>query len=893
MSKTKQPTLLKEYAQPDYLVTSLELHFELDEDRTVVFSRARYCRNHKRQQLHEAASIPLVLNGIDLEINSCQLDGDALSEQAFSVSESAGTFTLLHPPSSPFTLEFSTTIYPEKNTALEGLYKTDGLFCTQCEAEGFRKITFFLDRPDILTSFTTRIEADKSRYPVLLSNGNRTDSGELANGRHYVVWEDPFPKPSYLFALVAGDLALLSDTHTTPSGRTVTLEIYADHNDINHCRHAIDSLKKSMVWDEEVYGREYDLDIYMIVAVRDFNMGAMENKGLNIFNDKYILADPASATDQDYAHIENVIAHEYFHNWTGNRITCRDWFQLSLKEGLTVFRDQEFSSDMQSRTVKRIQDVQILKTYQFVEDSGPTAHPVQPQSYYEINNFYTLTVYNKGAEVVRMLHTLLGADGFHAGMDLYFDRHDGQAVTIEDFLTCMQDATGRNLDQFKLWYTQAGTPTLSCTDHFDPDREVYTLTFEQSSDSSPGQPVKRPYHIPVKIAFFDEKGSSVDLAGYPDSGNHFSETLLEITSTSQSFDFSGITERPQVSLLRDFSAPVHLKGMDDDAALLFSWAHDTNGYNRWHASQRFMSRQILEHYDSNVVQSNGSIASDLLLEACKSTLDEDGLGASIKAMCIEPPSVTYLMERVHQPNPSLLYKIRAQLRVNIATGLRTRLRDHYHILTEQLRSFGEYAFTADQAALRHLKNASLSHLVQLKDPEFDKLAFNQFNTADNMTDALSALTALVHFDRPERKQVLKRFHDKWKNTPLVMDKWFAVQAMSPNPATLRKVRTLLQSTDFSFSNPNRVRALLGSFSSGNPACFHAKDGAGYRFLADQIIFLDTRNPQLAARLTTPLCHWRKFDSERAEMMCTALERILKTAHLSKDVLEIVTKSLPS
>jgi len=877
MARDATPTAihLRDYRPPAFLIDAASLYVDLREKGTLVAGRLRIRRNTEGP-----AQRDLRLDGEGLTLIRVALDGRDLAEPAFR-PEADGLVVCDVPDR--FELYTEVRIAPESNTALEGLYRSGGMFCTQCEAEGFRRITYFLDRPDVMARFTTTVEADRSRYPVLLSNGNPVSTEDLPDGRHRAVWEDPIPKPSYLFALVAGDLARLEDSFTTASGREVALCIYSEPDNIGRCDHAMASLKRAMRWDEEKYGREYDLDVYNIVAANDFNMGAMENKGLNVFNAKYVLASPETATDDDYQYVEGVIAHEYFHNWTGNRITCRDWFQLSLKEGLTVFRDQEFSSDMGSRGVKRIQDVRNLRAHQFAEDAGPMAHPVRPASYIEINNFYTLTVYEKGAEVVRMQHNLLGPEVFRRAMDLYFERHDGQAVTTDDFVRCMADASGRDLEQFKRWYSQAGTPVVAVSARYDAAEKVYELRMRQSCPPTPGQAEKQPFHIPVAVGLLDADGRDVPLRLAGAAGGCVATRVLELTETDQRFRFEGIEERPVPSLLRGFSAPVHLEYDYSDEELQFLMARDTDGFNRWDAAQRLHLRVLL----ASVADPQAPVPAGYL-DACRLALNDGSGDGALLAEVLTLPSEGYLGERMAVVDVDAIHAAREGLRTHLATGLRDDLMAVYRANGAE----SAYAHHAPAIARRRLKNLCLTYLGRLAhDGEVHDLCVRQYREADNMTDALAALTLAAWGDMLEREELLADFERRWRHEPLVLDKWLAIQAASPRPDTLARVGELMSHPAFSLRNPNRVRALIGTFVAGNPVRFHDLSGEGYALLADVVTELDALNPQVAARLLRHMSRWRRYDEVRQGLMRTRLERILAREGLSKDSFEVASKSL--
>jgi aminopeptidase N len=870
-------TYLADYTPPAYQVEQVELHFALHESDTVVTSRLKLVARNP------AGNAPLHLDGQGLELLAIELDGRPLAGAEYTLE--AESLTIASLPAR-CELRVVTRIHPDRNTALEGLYVSSGNFCTQCEAEGFRTITYYPDRPDVMAVYTTTLEADKARYPVLLSNGNCIARGELADGRHFATWHDPFPKPCYLFALVAGDLACVRDSFTTRSGRQVALELYVQHGNEDKCAHALESLKKAMAWDERAYGREYDLDSYMIVAVDDFNMGAMENKGLNIFNSKYVLARPDTATDDDYIHIEGVIAHEYFHNWSGNRVTCRDWFQLSLKEGFTVFRDQQFTSDMNSAAVKRIDDVTLLRTRQFAEDAGPMAHPVRPASYVEINNFYTLTVYEKGAELIHMLHTLLGAEGFRRGSDLYFASHDGQAVTTDDFVAAMESANGVDLTQFKLWYSQAGTPQLSVTTHYDREARRYTLEFRQSTPPTPGEPEKKPLVIPVVMALLDSAGKEMTLHLEGETGGGEHQRVLQVKQARQQFVFTDIAQPPVPSLLRGFSAPVKLKIDLSDEQLAFLAGQDRDPFNRWESGQQLALRVILRAIET--VDRGGECRLDpMLADAYGNTLADSSLDRALMAEALILPSEHYIAEAMEEVEPLKIHAVRQSLRQQLASAYR----DHWQGLYHELADRGLYRFDAASSGRRRLRNLALAYLMELHDATIQQQCHEAFAHADNMTDALAALNTLLHTGAPQAEAALADFYNRWQGEVLVIDKWFMLQATNPQPGGLARVQALTGHRDFSLKNPNRLRSLIATFCLRNPAQFHRTDGAAYRFLADYVIELNGLNPQVASRLLEPLTHWRRFDELRQKQMVEQLERILASGKLSRDVYEVASKSL--
>ena len=883
--RTEQPKMiyLKDYQAPEYLIDETHLTFELFEDHTLVHAQLVMRRNPERG----AGLPPLALDGQQLELLSVKLNDLELTAQDYQLTDSHLT---LHPQTEQFVLDTSVKIHPESNTALEGLYKSGGMFCTQCEAEGFRKITYYLDRPDVMSTFTTTVIGDKNRYPILLSNGNPVGSGPQDDGRHWATWEDPFKKPAYLFALVAGDLWCVEDTFTTMSQREVALRIYVEPENIDKCQHAMNSLKKSMRWDEETYGREYDLDIFMIVAVNDFNMGAMENKGLNIFNSSAVLARAETATDAAHQRVEAIVAHEYFHNWSGNRVTCRDWFQLSLKEGFTVFRDAGFSADMNSATVKRIQDVAYLRTHQFAEDAGPMAHAVRPDSFIEISNFYTLTVYEKGSEVVGMLHTLLGAEGFRKGSDLYFDRHDGQAVTCDDFIKAMEDANGVDLTQFKRWYSQAGTPRLSVSEQYDGASQTYSLTFSQSCPATPGQTEKLPFVIPVALGLLDAKGKELPLQLAGESSPAGTSRVLSVTESQQTFTFTGIAEQPLPSLLRGFSAPVKLHFAYSRDQLMFLMQHDSDGFNRWEAGQQ-LAVQVLQDLIGQHQRGEALVMDQRLVQALRSVLGNEQLDQAMVAEMLSLPGEAYLTEISDVADVEAIHAAREFARKQLADSLYDALWVRYQANREVSKTT-PYVPQASHFARRALQNIALSYLMLTGKPEVLAAALEQFEHSDNMTERLTALAVLVNSPfEAEKAQALASFAEHFKDNPLVMDQWFSVQAGSTLPGGLQRVRELMEHPAFNIKNPNKVRALIGAFAGQNLINFHAADGSGYRFLADRVIQLNGFNPQIASRQLAPLTRWRKYDSARQALMKAELERIRNSGELSSDVFEVVSKSL--
>ncbi len=870
-------TYLKDYRPPGFRVDHLFLQFDLDGEETRVTSRFGVERLPENE-----SDTALALDGEDLLLQSIKLDGRVLKQNEYSVNDEK---LVIASVPKRCQVEIENTIRPRDNTNLMGLYLSAGNFCTQCEAEGFRRITYFFDRPDVLTIYTVKIIADKQPFPVLLANGNLTGGGALDGGKHWAEWHDPFPKPTYLFALVAGNLAHIEDAFVTCSGRRVRLFIYTPEHNIDKCDHAMHALKRAMKWDEETYGREYDLDRYMIVAVDDFNMGAMENKGLNVFNSKYVLAKPETATDADYEAIDSVIGHEYFHNWSGNRVTCRDWFQLSLKEGFTVFRDQEFSADIASRGVKRIEDVNVLRTHQFREDAGPMAHPVRPASYLEINNFYTLTIYNKGAEVIRMLHTLLGAEGFRKGTDLYFERHDGQAVTCDDFVAALEDANGIELKQFKRWYSQAGTPVLDIERQYNAGEKTLRLKIRQSCLPTPGQEIKDAFHIPFKVALLDNTGKTLPL-GKDASGGDVFESVLEIKQPEQQFEFPGIPHEPVPSVLRGFSAPVKINLERSDDELKFLMAHDSDPFNRWDAAQQLASQQILDLV--NDMQSEHPLqVDDGFVQAFAKTLTQDFDDKSFQADALTLPSETLIAEQMDVIDPQAIHHSRNFLKHELATKLKSDF-DGVHA---SMFDDGPYKIDAVSIGKRRLRNLCLNYLIELDNNEVQQLTLDQYQQARNMTDKISALSALANSSSAKRQNVLDDFYTTWKNESLVVDKWLSLQARSRLPETLQNVRELTRHEAFNIKNPNKVRSLIGSFCLGNPVLFHAKNGSGYDLLSEYVIAVDRLNPQVAARLAGGFNEWRRYDASRQKLMRRQLEHIAAQPKLSKDVYEIVSKTL--
>ena len=957
-------TRLADYAPPPFLVDEVDLDFELGEERTLVRAKLKVRRNPAiasalaatPASADTAASVPspasapapapvpapasatptsaatsasvpasapasaatspadLVLDGRGLDTRAVRIDGEAVSGNRIEIATE--TLTIRDAPDA-FVLETEVAVRPGENKSLEGLYASAGNLCTQCEAEGFRKITWFPDRPDVMARYRTRIAGDPGRFPVMLSNGNEVERGALGDGLRYVVWEDPFPKPSYLFALVAGRLECVADTFTTRSGREVALRIHVEPHNLDKCAHAMRSLKRAMGWDEEVYGLEYDLDTFMIVAVDDFNMGAMENKGLNVFNSKYVLARPDTATDADFAAIEAVIAHEYFHNWTGNRVTCRDWFQLSLKEGLTVFRDQEFSADTGSRAVKRIRDARLLRTHQFPEDAGPMAHPVRPDSYIEIGNFYTVTIYVKGAEVIRMMHTLLGHEGFMAGMRLYFERHDGQAVTTGDFVAAMEAASGVDLGQFRRWYVQAGTPVLSARGAYDAARSEYVLDVEQRTPPTPGQPEKRPLHVPVRLALLGEDGGNLPLH-CPEAGLAGErEAVLDVREPRHVLRFSNVPARPVPSLARGFSAPVKVEIERGDGELAFLIANETDPFNRWDAVQEYSTKLMLRMIEERVADAKagadaggdrlagtgagdagkeprpgtdagtGAGLPDEFVLALRALLLDESVDPAFIAEALALPSESNLADRMEVIAVEAIHEVRESVKATLAL----RLGDAFASVREANRSRGPYRFEAEDAGRRALKNLCLGYLMELDDPAVRADCRRQLESADNMTDALAALACFANSRRPERDERLDWFQERWKDDPLVLDKWFTLQATSRLSGAIHRVRTLIRHRAFDVENPNRVRALIGAFCHANQRRFHDASGEGYIFLSSYVLAIDAFNPQTAARLLGAASHWRRLDPDRRALLRAELEHVRAAPKLSKDCYEVVSKFL--
>ncbi|WJY19507.1 aminopeptidase N [Alteriqipengyuania flavescens] len=860
----KEPAIIrrKDYRPFEWLVPETRLHFDLDANKTKVVSTLTVERNPAAD-----ASPTIRLNGDGLEPDWVEVDGEAVNSWTMD-----GDDLLVTLPGDSHTISIATTIDPSANSQLMGLFASGGILCTQCEAEGFRRITFFPDRPDVLSTYSVRMEASKADYPVLLANGNNTDSGESADGRHWAEWHDPWPKPSYLFALVAGDLVANRDSFTTMGGRTVDLAIFVREGDEGRTQHAMDSLKASMKWDEETFGREYDLDIYNIVAVSDFNMGAMENKGLNVFNTKYVLADVETATDGDFDAVEGVIAHEYFHNWSGNRITCRDWFQLSLKEGFTVLRDQLFSQDMNSEPVKRIEDVRVLRSIQFPEDSGPLAHPIRPDSYREISNFYTSTVYNKGAEVIRMMRTMAGPEKFRAGTDIYFDTHDGEAATCEDFVASIERGAGLDLTQFRRWYEQAGTPKVTVESRHEGS--TYTLSLAQEVPPTPGQPDKKPMPIPLKIALFDKA-----------SGTHSGEQLVVLDEARQDFTFNGIDSPPVLSINRGFSAPVRIERDLSREELVFLAAQDDDAFARYEAMQELVVGHIVGVVTGKLSGTEEEKGREAIREATLSALTDEGLDDLMRGELLMLPGVTYLIEQVDAADPVALSDVREDLKA----WLGRELASEFYRVYERAEAV-PFSLEAEAKGARKLKTLVLTYLAASDPDKAAELAARQYDRADNMTDRQGALMVLTGLDTPERTGKLLEFYDRFKDNALVVDKWFALQATSLHPSVVEHVEALADHPQFTLKNPNRVRSLYMAFA-GNPRGFHRADGAGYRMIADLILKLDPINAQTAARFVPALGRWKKVDPERSRLMRAELERVAAADKLSRDTYEQVQRSL--
>ncbi|MCT8991610.1 aminopeptidase N [Chelativorans sp. SCAU2101] len=876
---TGQVFRLEDYRPSDYLIPELDLTFRLDPERTIVTARLSIARREG-----VAADLPLVLDGDGLTLGQLLIDGRPAEDGAYEATPDR--LTIVKPPKAQhFELTIVTRLAPANNKALMGLYVSNGVFCTQCEAEGFRRITYFLDRPDVLAVYRVRIEARKKEAPLLLSNGNPVEHGDLDDGWHYAVWHDPFPKPSYLFALVAGDLGVVRDRFVTASGRDVALAIYVEHGKEALAAYAMDALKRSMRWDEERFGREYDLDVFNIVAVSDFNMGAMENKGLNVFNDKYVLADPETATDVDFANIEAIIAHEYFHNWTGNRITCRDWFQLCLKEGLTVYRDHEFSADQRSRAVKRIAEVRTLRAHQFPEDQGPLAHPVRPRRYREINNFYTATVYEKGSEVVRMIRTILGAEAFRAGMDLYFERHDGQAVTIEDFLACFEAVSGRDLSQFSLWYHQAGTPNVTATTRYDPSAREYTVELEQSVPPTPSEARKRLMHIPLAFGLVGPDGQ--DMAYESVEGAAVEDSVIHLRKRRQVIRFKGVEVRPILSLNRGFSAPITLSQETSASDRLFLARHDSDLFSRWQALDTLLTKALIDA-SARIRGSKEPEFEAALLDCAAEIAADERLEPAYRALALTLPAEADIAREIGSNiDPDAIGAARASLRKAIAI----RAHENFAALHRNLEDKGPFSPDAESAGRRALRNVLLDYLAAGSGEP--ALALHQFENSTNMTERMAALTVLAHqFPTSEATQkALAAFEERYRDNALVLDKWFIVQATIPGPDTVDLVRRLMEHEAFSLMNPNRVRSLIGSFASANQTGFNRVDGEGYRFLAETVLRVEAHNPQVAARLAVAFRSWRSLEKGRQEHARAALAHMAQQPELSRDLRDIVERTL--
>ncbi len=866
MAHTPQAKYRKDYIQPSHQISQIDLTFDLNDTETTVTAVS------KVKQMQDSNT--LVLDGEGLTLQAIKVNG--VDWQDYTQQEASLEIRQLP---EEFELTIVTLINPEANSALEGLYKSGGAFCTQCEAEGFRRITYYLDRPDVLAKYTTKVIADRSQYPFLLSNGNKVDQGEAENGRHWVKWEDPHPKPAYLFALVAGDFDVLRDKYVTKSGRNVELEIFVDKGNLDRANHAMVSLVNSMKWDEERFGLEYDLDIYMIVAVDFFNMGAMENKGLNVFNSKFVLANDQTATDTDYLGIEAVIGHEYFHNWTGNRVTCRDWFQLSLKEGLTVFRDQEFSSDLGSRSVNRINNVRIIRGPQFAEDASPMSHPIRPEKVIEMNNFYTLTVYEKGSEVIRMMHTLLGEDGFQKGMKLYFERHDGTAATCEDFVSAMEDASGVDLKQFRLWYSQSGTPTVKVNSEYNAENNTYSLSITQVTEPTHDQKEKQPLHIPFDVELYAQDGSVMPLQcnGSPVAN------VLDITEAEQTFVFENVTEKPVPSLLREFSAPVKLEYDYSDEELVFLMSNATNEFARWDAGQIMMAKYIRD----NVVRiQNGQEVelSDVVIDAFRGVLLNDTLEPAFVAEMLSLPGHNEVSGWYKTVDVDAVAKVLKGFKVILAKELEDELSATYHTLNQT-----EYTISHEAIGKRALRNTCLSFLAFTD--QGNELAEKQYKQANNMTDTIAAMNAANSAGLACREAQMSDYSNKWKHDGLVMDKWFMLQGCNPAKDALEVIKQTMNHEAFSLKNPNRTRNLIGGFLNNNPVNFHDKSGAGYRFAGEILRELNSSNPQVASRLIDPLLKFRKYDEERQVLIRKELEQLKAMDNLAKDLFEKVSKAL--
>ncbi len=867
MADQPQAKYRADYQAPEYTITDIALDFDLHDTAARIVAVSQV----KRLAEQDAA---LKLDGDALTLIRVEVNGEAWTQY----EETPAGLTLTGLPAS-FELTIETEVNPEANTLLEGLYKSGGGFCTQCEAEGFRRITYYMDRPDVLARFTTTVTADKANFPYLLSNGNRIAQGDLDNGRHWVQWEDPFPKPSYLFALVAGDFDVLCDKYTTASGRDVELEIFVDKGNLDRADYAMTSLINSMKWDEERFGLEYDLDIYMIVAVDFFNMGAMENKGLNVFNSKFVLANPQTATDVDYQGIEAVIGHEYFHNWTGNRVTCRDWFQLSLKEGLTVFRDQEFSSDLGSRAVNRINNVRIVRGPQFAEDRGPMSHPIRPEQVIEMNNFYTLTVYEKGSEVIRMMHTLLGEEKFQAGIKLYFERHDGTAATCDDFALAMEDASGVDLTLFRRWYSQAGTPVVNVTTEYDAEKSSYSVTVKQRTAATAGQEEKLALHIPLDIELYDSQGNVIELQRNGNVIHH----VLDVTEEEQVFTFDNVNEQPVISLLREFSAPVVLEYDYSDEELVFLMVHARNEFARWDAGQMLLAKYIRDNV-TNVQNGKAVEFPDSVVDAFRGALLDENLDPAFIAEMLTLPSENEIAGWYKCVDVDAINQVVGEIQKILAIEMEDELSAIYHSLAQT-----SYTIEHDAMAKRALRNRCLSYLACTE--KGNDLVAEQYQASDNMTDTMAAMAAANNAELACRAQQMQDFSDKWTHDGLVMDKWFALQGANPADNALANVRETMNHPAFDLKNPNRTRNLVANFCGNNPVRFHAKDGSGYLFLSEILMALNTSNPQVASRLIEPFLKYRQYDDARQALMRTELEKLANLENLAKDLYEKVQKAL--
>ena len=864
--RTENPVTIwrEDYAPPPYAITSVQLTFDLDPSTTKVTAKIGF----KRRTGSKGRD--LILDGEDLKLTSIAIDGEPLQSSKYAINPE--TLTIFAPPSTPFTLQTEVEINPAKNTRLEGLYLSDGIYCTQCEAEGFRRITYFLDRPDVMTTYDVEIRGDAAALPTLLSNGDLVDGGQLDDGRHFARWRDPWNKPCYLFALVAGNLGRISDTFTTKSGNTVDLHIWTDPGQEHKAAYAMDALKRSFAWDERVYGLEYDLGQFNIVAISAFNMGAMENKSLNVFNAKYILAEPDTATDADYAFIESVVAHEYFHNWTGNRVTCRDWFQLSLKEGLTVFRDQQFSAAERSAAVQRINDVKRLRARQFPEDAGPLAHAIRPDSYIEINNFYTATIYEKGAEVIGMMHTLLGSDAYYKGIDLYFNRHDGTAATCDDFVNAMESASGFDMTSFRRWYSQAGTPVVSVNEAFADG--TLTLTLRQQTPVVAKQASPMPLTMPIRLGLIG-----------PD-GNDIATELLIFKDAQQSWTFNGFQTKPVLSINRGFSAPILLEVEEAPETRAFRMAHDSDSFNRWEAGQRFAIDAMRSMVDQRQSGNNLKASNDFIT-AWGQSLTDTSIDPAFRALLMTLPSEDNLADAINTGDVNVVHNVRQNLRRALAKAFEAEL----NAISAKADDSGQFSPVAASAGQRAERAAALGYLATL--PGGAERALNAYHAADNMTDRMSALSALNDQPGAQRTEAMAAFHIRYAGDALTLDKWFALTATAPGPHTLADIRIAMVDPTFTLSNPNKARSLIGAFAASNPTAFHADDGSGYKFFTEQILAIDKLNPQTAARMLAPLGRWKRMDSARQSQMQAALKRILATKDISRDIFEIADKALKS